>query len=339
MNVIGRVFFRGLRVVGLLPFLFLFVPGLVMGQADGRMRQYMFNQLDFNPAYAGSQGVINVYALGRQQWVGFGKGAPQTLFVNFDIPFAYRSLARMTPGKKMQYSHGLGLHLVRDALGFAAVNAAEISYSGRFHLRALGSLSLGLGVRAINDKFDAQWHALDNAESDPSIPLPTASNIAFDLSFGLFFNTNAMYFGVSGQNLLGAHLRNKLSQRMGSKGRLDYARQYYLVAGYNVSLASRWHLEPSVLLRSDLVQHIVSTTVRATYNNLLWFGVSYSVMESVGALVGVYLLNGLRIGYSYDYPTTAIRHFTSGSHEVVLGYSFGLERERLPQQYKSIRFL
>ena len=58
------------------------------GQNDGRMHQYMFSQQDFNPSFAGSQGLIDVYTLFRQQWVGYGKGAPQLLFLNFDIyPF------------------------------------------------------------------------------------------------------------------------------------------------------------------------------------------------------------------------------------------------------------
>lgn len=340
-EAVKRMFFCMSRrfFVRSLLWLFLVLSAEARGQADGRMHQYMFNQLDFNPAFAGSQGLANVYAFGRQQWVGFGSGAPQTVFFSFDIPFAYRELSQMTPGKKMQYSHGLGLHLLRDALGFAAVNGVELSYSGRFHLRSLGSLSLGIGFRALNDKFNAEWRAADNALEDPAIPLSTASNIALDLSFGLYFNTREMYFGVSGQNLLGANLRNAIVQRVGGKGRMDCARQYYIVAGYNASVASRWSAEPSVLYRTDLVQHVLGMTVRITYNNFLWMGVSYHVMESVGGLVGLNLFNGLRIGYSYDYPTTAIRHFTSGSHEVFLAYSFGLERERVPQQYKSIRFL
>lgn len=332
--------YRSLLTALLLPLLFVLVlPGLAYSQAEGRMHQYMFNQLDFNPAYAGSQGLLNVYALGRQQWVGFGPGAPQTVFFSFDMPFKYRQLSQMTPGKKMQYSHGLGLHFVRDAYGYAVVTGLELSYGARFHLRGLGSLSLGLGVRGLNDKFDAQWRAVDNAESDAAIPLPKGSSIAIDLSFGLYFNTRDMYFGLSGLNLLGSEIRDKLSGAIRTHGRMGYARQYYAVAGYDLTLNNRWHLEPSVLLRSDLVQYLLGMAVRAEYNNLFWFGVSYHVLESVGGLVGINLFNGLRIGYCYDYPTTAIRHFTSGSHEVVLGYSFGLERERLPQRYKSIRFL
>lgn len=326
------------KVAALGIFLVSLVP-TVSAQSDGRMRQYMFNQLDFNPGYAGSQGLINVYALARQQWVGYGKGAPQTFFVNFDVPFSYRKLSQMSPGKKMQYSHGLGLHLMRDAIGFGATNGIELSYSGRFHLRALGSLALGLGIRALNDQFDAQWQTVDPADNDPAIPKAKANGVSFDVSFGIYYTARSMYFGVSGQNLLGADLRKTLSSSISKVGRINYARQYYMVGGYELNVSSRWNLEPSFLARTDLQQYLLSLTLNAQYNNLFWFGVSYHVMESVGALAGIKLFETFRVGYSYDYPTGAIRQFTSGSHEIVIGYSFGVTKQTHPKQYKSIRYL
>jgi len=245
----------------------------------------------------------------------------------------------MSPGKKMQYSHGLGLHLMRDAIGFGSTNGVELSYSGRFHLRALGSLALGLGIRALNDQFDAQWQTVDPADNDPAIPKAKANGVAFDVSFGLYYTARSMYFGVSGQNLLGADLRNSLSSNVSKVGRVNYARQYYMVGGYDLNVSSRWNLEPSFLARTDLQQYLLSLTLNAQYNNLFWFGVSYHVMESVGALAGIKLFDTFRIGYSYDYPTGAISQFTTGSHEIVVGYSFGLAKQTHPQQYKSIRYL
>ena len=63
------------------------------------------------------------------------------------------------------------------------------------------------------------------------------------------------------------------------------------------------------------------------------------MVESVGAVVGMRFLDDLIVGYSYDYPTSSIRKFTSGSHEIILGYSFGLGKEQHPEYYKSVRFL
>lgn len=310
------------------------------GQNDGRMRHYMFSQQDFNPAFAGSQGLIDIYTMFRQQWVGFGKGAPQLLFLNFDVPFKYKTAETMTPGKKMEYSHGLGLHFERDAIGFGTQYSVELAYSGRFHLRGLGSFALGVGFRAINDRFKADWNATDSPDSDPAIPRADQSAVTFDLSAGIYYNTPSLYFGLSAQNLLGEEVRSKLNPNGKGKGSgLGFAREYYVVSGYNVDLPRRWSIQPSVFYRTDLVQHQLGFTFTSMYRRMVWFGVSYYAMETVGALAGVNLLNGLRIGYSYDWPTSRLGRATSGSHEVLLGYSFSMYRERVPKRYRSIRFL
>lgn len=310
------------------------------GQNDGRMRQYMFSQQDFNPAFAGSQGLIDVYTMFRQQWLGFGKGAPQLLFLNFDVPFNYKTAETMTPGRKMEYSHGLGLHVERDAIGFVSQYSVELGYSGRFHLRGLGSFAVGVGFRAINDRFKAEWNAADSPDSDPAIPRSEQSTVTFDLSAGIYYNTPNLYFGLSAQNLLGAEVRGKLNPSGKSKGSgLGYAREYYVVSGYRLDLPRRWSMEPSVFYRTDLEQHQLGLTLTTMYHRMVWFGVSYYLMESVGAQAGVNLLDGLRIGYSYDWPTSLLGRATSGSHEVLLGYSFSMHRERVPKRYRSIRFL
>lgn len=328
------------RVVALVVLLFVALqPFRAMGQNDGRMRQYMFSQQDFNPAFAGSQGLIDVYTLFRQQWVGFGAGTPQLLFLNFDMPFKYKTAETMTPGKKMEYSHGLGLHMERDAIGFASQYSVELAYSGRFHIRGLGAFAVGVGFRTINDRFKAEWNAKDSPDSDPAIPRAEQSSITFDMSAGIYFNTPNLYFGFSAQNLLGEEVRAKLNPQQGKGNGLGFAREYYLVSGYNLDLPRRWSIQPSIFYRTDIIQHQLGLTFSATYNKLVWFGLQYYVTEAVGAFAGVNLLNGLRMGYSYDWPTSLLGRQTSGSHEVLLGYSFNMNRERIPKRYRSIRYL
>ncbi len=323
-------------------FVLLALPALLRvarAQADGRVHQYMFNQLDFNPGFAGSAGFINLYANARKDWVGFGEGAPLMVQFSFDMPFGYRALNRMVPGRKVMVSHAAGLHFVRDQIGLMATNGLELSYALRLHLRAIGHLSFGVGVRGLNDKFDATWRTPDGAEGDPSIPEGNSSSISMDLSAGVYFNTKEAYFGVSAGNLLGPDLRNKLSDAMGQTPRMDYARQYYLVGGYDWAVHQDWSVEPSAMIRSDFTEYAYSFATRVTYGNLVWLGVNYYISTSIGAYAGVHLFNGLRFGYSYDYPLTELRHFTSGSHEVFVSYTFSLKRDKVPEQYKSIRFL
>ena len=47
----------------------------VKAQQEAHFTQFMYNQLYFNPAYAGARGMPSFSLIYRNQWIGF-KGAP-----------------------------------------------------------------------------------------------------------------------------------------------------------------------------------------------------------------------------------------------------------------------
>jgi len=49
-------------------------------------------------------------------------------------------------------------------------------------------------------------------------------------------------------------------------------------------------------------------------------GVAYRWDAAVSALAGFQVSEGLFIGYGYDYETTRLQKYNSGSHEVFLRY-------------------
>ncbi len=75
------------------------------------------------------------------------------------------------------------------------------------------------------------------------------------------------------------------------------------------------------------------------YNKKFWAGVTYRVGSAVVGMIGLDILNGVKVGYSYDFDTSALSSSSNGSHEIMVGYSFKVGIEKIPQKYKSIRFL
>ena len=67
-------------------------------------------------------------------------------------------------------------------------------------------------------------------------------------------------------------------------------------------------------------------------------GLSYRTKDAVALLMGAELMNGLRVGYSFDLVTSAIGRYGYGSHEVFISYSVDIEKNR-SRKYKSVRFL
>ena len=58
---------------------------------------------------------------------------------------------------------------------------------------------------------------------------------------------------------------------------------------------------------------------------VLWLGVSYRTEDAIVALIELQLSKKFRLGYSYDFTTTNVKNYSSGSHEIMLGYDFGYD--------------
>jgi len=294
-------------------------------QSDPVSSQYMFNHMLYNPGSAGSSGMICATAMTRQQWVGF-KGAPSSTV--FHVNAAVRPF---------KINSGIGITIINDRAGFDTDNSLMLSYS---YIAQVGQGRLGIGINLgmLNKAIDPTWNIPSGDQfvppsGDPLIPEGKESFIAFDMGLGLFYSTSDYYAGLSVTHLTEPSIKY-------TKGTPYVARQYYATAGYTVRLPNpSLELIPSLFVFSDgkIFQPTVTTIVR--YNKKVWGGVSYRAGDALSGIIGLELYNGLRIGYSYDFPMNDIKMSTSGSHEFVVNYCFDLSLGRTSNRYKSIRFL
>ncbi|MCG8700519.1 MAG: type IX secretion system membrane protein PorP/SprF, partial [Bacteroidales bacterium] len=56
-------------------------------------------------------------------------------------------------------------------------------------------------------------------------------------------------------------------------------------------------------------------------------------------MIGLTIMKDIRIGGAYEYQLSSLSDHSNGSFEFVLNYSFKLGVEKLPQKYRSIRYL
>jgi len=294
-------------------------------QQEPQLSQYMFNQMTFNPGYAGSNDMICVNALNRQQWVGF-KGAPSTtLFtVNASVnPFGISS--------------GIGFSLINDKLGFSNNLNVAGTYAYRMDL-GKGKLGIGINVGFYNQTLEPDWFIPSGEyhtqpSGDPLIPENKESVFVFDMGFGLYYKTDQLFFGLSSTHLNEANLKY-------SKGTPYLKRHYFLIAGYDFRLANPlFEIIPSMQILSDGATSELAFNTNLLYNKKFWGGVSYKAGSAIVGLLGIQLFNGIRIGYAYEFPTSDLIRGTTGSHEFMVNYCFNMSMERSPKRYKSIRFL
>lgn len=289
-------------------------------QQDPQYTQYMFDRLSVNPGVAGTSGNICVTALLRQQWSGFD-GAPKTGLFNFHMPIS-------------KISSGIGFSAYMDELGQQKGTIARLHYS--FH-RKIGPGTLGAGLYAgmTSRSLGRQWIAVDPVSEDAAIPENGAAATGFDLGLGIYYVSPTLWAGISSTQLPQSELKEVSIQNK---------RHYYVQAGYDWAIGGdkKYVLQPSTLIKSDLASTQFDINATFLYNNMVWLGVSYRTQDAIAPMLGYqhqFTNSMLRLGYSYDVTTSAIRNYSSGSHEVMLSYCFKIIKPEKLEIYRNIRFL
>ena len=303
-----------------------FVFGLqnVNSQQDYQFTHYMFDNLSFNPGYAGLTQSICGTMIFRQQWSGFN-GSPTTGLVNVHAP------VQLLRG-------GIGLTYLNDQLGFEKNNIARLSYS--YH-QAIGVGTLGIGVSAgiVQKSLNATWITPDQGAgyidgTDPGIALSNASDMVPDFNFGLFYRTNQLFMGISATHLGGLEMDDL---------NVKNVHHYWITAGYNYDIDPSWILRPSVLIKSDAASTILDLNVNVLYNDMIWAGATYRLGDAIAPMLGYQhkFTNSatLRIGYSYGITTSQLGNYNNGTHDIMLNYCFNLEKPPILQKSKNPRFL
>jgi len=296
----------------------------VLAQQDPKFSQNMFLAPFYNPGAAGSADKICLAAAFRNQWTGL-PDAPITTIFTADMPV--HLLGR---------THGIGISFMNDNLAFNNDFLFSATYAFRIDL-GQGSLGIGANVGMANLALSPEWNGADiiTPDTDDAIPKNGGSVFGFDMGLGAYYNTDNLYVGLST-----THLNQTTFDYPDDVAESKLIRHYYLMAGYNIQLANpMFEIMPSMMVQTDGRSHLIYLNTNLRYNKRFWGGVSYSVGGALSALFGIEMMNGIKIGYSYDFELSPLMNYNSGSHEVTVRYCFDLSVDKSPQKYKSIRFL
>jgi type IX secretion system PorP/SprF family membrane protein len=299
----------------------------VFSQLDIQLSQYMFHNSSFNPAAVGEGGLIQITGQHRIQWVGIPNAGQTTIFsVN-------------TPLKIGDSYNGIGFSFLNDKVGQFTNQTAHLQYafkkkinSGMLSIGAdLGFLSIGFNGDSVRSIPIGDYHKLTE---DTEIPKTSVTGMSLDLNVGVYYSTPKMYAGISYSHLNSPTVEWDL---------LEYSQKglMYLTGGYNwiYPADTKYVIKPSTLLKTDFTTFQLDVSTRVEYDNKYWGGLSYRVQDAIVVLAGINISGGLSIGYSYDLPTSKIITVSSGSHEVMLVYSFEYIFGNKASKYKSIRIL
>ncbi len=263
----------------------------------------MNNPLIINPAYAGTKDALSFTGMYRDQWVGFG-GAPKTLFFSAHSPLKNKKI-------------NLGVNLISDHFGITDQNLIQGIYSYRLYFKK-SSLSFGLAV-GIN-MIRNNWNQITTTVSNDIVFANTYSQQnLLQTGFGMYYTSAKFYAGISAPNLI-------------KQNASDY-KPSMLMAGYIFDISSDFKIKPSVL-----VKYINASPIEVDFNTNFYFrqlglGFSYRTQDACIFMLNWYVNQQFMFGYAYDYTTSKLGTFVSGSHEIVLSYLFGYKVNPVSPRY------
>lgn len=319
---------KKIRYALLLAYLCFTLIGSAIAQQNIQFSQYIFNSLSVNPGYAGYKEEWFVQLGLRAQWVGV-EGAPQTAIASIDGILDPRD-------RKM----GLGFQITTDKIGAQSASSATVNYAYRLQLNDDDTerLSFGLGVGVAQYSLKGQLLTTID-KGDQAIPIGSQSNLVPDLRFGVFYNSDYWYLGLSALDIFSGP-KDSRNLDQASSLNIIRSRHAYFMGGALINLSQDLRIRPSLLIKEDF-RGPTSADLNAMViiNDKIWIGASYRTgfnlwkkelqsfslanQNSISGIFQFFVNERFRIGYSYDHVTSQLGSNQNGSHELTMGLSFG----------------
>jgi type IX secretion system PorP/SprF family membrane protein len=312
---------------------FFFMPiGLAFSQ-EVDYTQYYLNLAGQNPAFTGIEDFIDVKIGFRQGWNSFQisnnsfyAGIYSLLGTPSQRITKKNSLRLSNPelqeqgiqDKKLRRRSGLGGMVAGRTVGPYSSTIAYMNYA--YHLPVTARTNASLGVKAGygNQRIDFSGYTVRNPTNDLFYQqlMQSGSGVQnyFTLDFGGALYSDKFYLGFSStnlstKNLNGDHQFNFLNNR-----------QFNVQAAVTRKLNGPLTLNAGILLtKADGYDLIWMLNSRLRYNDLVYFGASYSNSSKVSLLMGLQLAKNISFNYAYDHYLTGINSLNINVHEIVLG--------------------
>jgi len=315
------------------------------GQQSPYYTQYILNNFLINPAVAGMDNYTDIKASHRVQWEGL-QDAPVTTYLTVNGPVKRKlyDVDRETPtsvypsgrnpmlgGDSYQppdEHSGIGLTMMNDATG--PLNRFSVAGAYSYHLNLTRTSNLALGVSAGFSQLSLDPSKLNFATSnDPAVGANTSgllSKLNPDLSVGLWLYSKNYFIGLAANQIIPdkIYFSSYSSQNPLVTTKGTVTPNIFAQAGYKCAVNEDLTFMPSVLVKYISPLPIsFDINAKLEYQNMMWVGASYRYQDGYAAMLGINLNYRFNLGYSYSYTTSALNSFSSGTHEILLGFLIG----------------
>ncbi len=300
-------------------FFFLLVSISSWAQQVTQYSMYQLNPFAFNPAFAGLDESLSFTGVYRNQWIGL-EGSPESQNISIHMPFYI-------------LGGGIGINANNDVIGAHRLTRATLSYSKYLKVGETGQLSIGLSGGIAQQAFDGNKLRTPEGEYDETVGAVLHNDnflsenninaISPTFGVGVYYKNESLQVGLSSDNVAEQAFRYNLENE---NVNIKNKRHYYMYASYLLAIGESFALEPSILGKSDLVEHQLDLSLRIIYNDIFFVGSSFrgfspNTTDAIVLMAGMQINANVRFAYAYDLSLSPLKTVNTGSHEIVLKYN------------------
>lgn len=281
-------------------------------QQDPLYSQYQFNQLMINPAYAGVYDRFSAGLISRFQWAGID-GAPTT------NTFTIQSTLKAG-------QVGLGAVILNDRFGISDNYEIQLSSSYNIQMRN-AKLAMGLQGGLIRYGFNFNNVEMDYLD-DPEVLNGQESFQQPNFGLGMMYMSEKFFFGASVPRIL------SVSTTDGSTQSERYKKHYYFTGGFVAENLGIVKLKVVSMVRSIDEEGLSADLIlSANLDEIFWTGISIRNLKQYGLFLNMMIANHMRLGYSFELPSSSLILGNYGTHEISFLIEFGVKGNKVKRYF------
>lgn len=324
-------------------------PALAHAQQRMRYSQYLLNTYLTNPAVTGVEPYWDLRAGVSQQWMGI-PGAPRSIYITGhkglftrskmeqelffnSLPAHGRGKAEPTSsvirtdglspnGAGPNFHMGVGAQIFSEQAGPITYNGITGSFAA--HLKLVGNLRMGVGasMEMLNYRLNPASIEMLNA-NDITLTQNRVSLLLPTLNAGIVFYSPRFFVTGATRQLL----RTRIQVNPANPTISGLETHYFLQAGLKLKLTEQVDLRPSMALRIiSPAPPSLDLSLQGAYKDQFFLGFSYRHLDALVFMAGIRINQNFRFDYAYDYTTSSLSVFSTGSHSLVLSVCPGFAK-------------
>lgn len=292
--------------------------------------QYYFNSFIYNPSHTGLDKGTSIGLVARKQYTGLSN--------------AIGTYAATLQSRGEENKAGFGLYFYNDNTNLFRTNSITGSYGYHVDLDDDKILSFGLGLSAIDNRFNANNFNL-MSDNDPVVQLlGSEGGVTVDANIGANMQLGNFSLGLANLQIL--QNQNAFSNNLNQKSYYTLARHWMLNIGYVFEINEEWNLEPLVLYRkTQTAQGQADVNLFLNWLDKGYVGLAYRDGMSFSSMLGAQITPNITAGYAFDLTTNSMRSALGNTHEIMLKFDLDkgkrgtLNDEVLAENDKKIKAL